>query len=142
MEMDAALDFARTTNQSVFVTLRGDGRPQLSNVVHAVGDDGVIRVSTAATRAKYHNVLRRPWAAAHVTRADFYAYAVLEGAVELSPVAAAPDDAVAEELVELYRALRGEHPDWDEYRAAMVAEQRVVVRLRPERAYGVLPGRA
>ena len=132
MELDKALDFARTQRQSVLITLRRDGKPQLSNVLHSVGDDGVIRVSITADRAKYKNLARQPWAAVHVTRDDFYAYAVLEGDVELSAIAAAPDDAAADELVELYRGLVGEHPDWDEYRRTMVKDRRVVVRLRPD----------
>jgi len=65
---------------------------------------------------------------------------VLEGLADLTPVASAPDDATVEELVALYRSLSGEHPDWDEYRAAMVADQRLVVRITPTRAYGMLPG--
>jgi hypothetical protein len=54
-------------------------------------------------------------------------------------VAATPDDATVEELVDLYRSLQGEHEDWDDYRVAMVAERRVVVRIRPNHAYGALP---
>ncbi|MCU1372734.1 MAG: putative F420-dependent enzyme, partial [Actinomycetia bacterium] len=121
-------------------TIRKDGRPQLSNVLHHVFDDGVIRISITADRAKYHNLKREPWAALHVTREDFFAYAVLEADAELAPVAAAPDDATVEELVELYRGLMGEHDDWDDYRRSMVADRRTVVRLRPTRAYGMLPG--
>jgi PPOX class probable F420-dependent enzyme len=139
MELTTAVDFARTTRQSVLVTLRGNGRPQLSNVLHHVFDDGLIRISVTADRAKYRNLAREPWGALHVTRDDFFAYAVLEGAVELSPVAASPDDATVEELVELYRALLGEHDDWDDYRRTMVTDRRVVVRLRPDRAYGMVP---
>jgi PPOX class probable F420-dependent enzyme len=139
MHLATAIDFTRTTRQSVLVSQRGDGLPQLSNVLHAVGEDGVVRVSTTATRAKYKNIARRPWAALHVTSEDFWAYAVLEGPAELSAVATAPDDEAVDELVALYRSLMGEHPDWDEYRATMVADQRAVVRLRPERAYGMLP---
>ena len=75
----------------------------------------------------------------HVTRDDFYAYAVLEGEVTLTEPAATPDDATVDELVAYYEALRGQHEDWDEYRRAMVDERRVVVRLRPTRAYGMLP---
>ena len=118
-------------------------RPALSNVAHCVSDDHVIRISITAGRAKYHNLLRQPWAALHVTRPDFFGYAVLEGAVELSPVAARPDDDTVGELITYYRALSGEHEDWEAYRAAMVAERRVVVRLKPGRAYGLLslPGR-
>ena len=138
MDLQAAVDFARAQRRSVLVTLRNDGRPQLSNVLHTVGDDGVFRISITADRAKYANLRRRPWAALHATREDFFAYVVLEGDVTLSDVAARPDDAAVDELVELYRAAMGEHPDWDDYRRAMVDERRVVVRFTPTRAYGML----
>ena len=134
MDLDTALRYARATNRSVLTTLRGNGLPQLSNVLHAVGDDGVIRISTTADRAKYTNLRRRPWAAVKVDGEDFWSYAVLEGDVELSAVAADPDDDATDELVELYRRLSGEHPDWDDYRAAMVRDQRVVVRITLTRA--------
>jgi PPOX class probable F420-dependent enzyme len=136
MDVANALEFGREQRRSVLVTLKRDSRPQLSNVLHLIGDDGVIRVSITATRAKYHNLVRTPWAAMHVTSADFWRYAVLECDVELSPIAAAPDDATVEELVDYYRRASGEHDNWDEYRAAMVREQRVIARLRPTRAYG------
>ena len=138
MELSRAIDFARTTRQSVLTTIRSNGRPQLSNVLHRVFDDGLIRISITADRAKYRNLLREPWAALHVTREDFFAYAVLEGDVELTPVATQPDDATVEELIELYRSLTGEHEDWDAYREAMVAERRAVVRFTANRAYGML----
>ncbi len=137
MELDHALDFARTHPRSVLTTIRGNGRPQLSNVMHAVLDDGTIGISITADRAKYHNLVREPWAALHVTQEDFYAYVVIEADVELSPVAAQADDAAVEGLIELYRAMAGEHDDWDDYRRAMVADKRVLVRLRPSRAYGM-----
>lgn len=137
VELSDAMDFARANRWSVLTTIRRNGFPQLSNVAHYVGGDQVIRISVTATRAKYHNLLRRPWAALHVTRPDFFAYAVLEGSVELSPVAASPDDDTVEELITYYRALSGEHEDWDDYRAAMVADRRAVVRLTPSRAYGM-----
>jgi len=138
VELPDALDFARTNRWSVLATIRGNGLPQLSNVAHYVSDDGIIRISVTASRAKYRNLLRRLWAALHVTRPDFFAYAVLEGVVELSPVAAQPDDDTVGELITYYRALSGEHEDWDDYRAAMVIERRAVVRLTPDRAYGML----
>ena len=138
MELNEALDFARNHRQSVLITIRGNGRPQLSNVAHHVFDDGVIRISITADRAKYANLRREPWAALHVTSKDFGAYVVLEGDVDLAPVATRPDDATVEELIDYYRALMGEHPDWDDYRRAMVADRRTVVRLRPNRAYGML----
>lgn len=138
MEISDALAAAAANQQAVLVTLKKDGLPQLSNVSQAVGDDGLIRVSTTATRAKYHNLRRTPWAAVHVNGSSFWEYAVLECEAELTPVAADPADAVVEELVEVFRSLKGEHDDWDDYRRAMVADQRVVVRLRPTRAYGLL----
>ena len=139
MDIEKALQAARNRNQSVLTTIKRDGKPQLSNVLHAVGDDRVIRVSTTADRAKYANLRRTPWAALHVDGENFWSYAVLEGDVELSDVAATPDDATVEELVDLYRSLQGEHDDWDDYRAAMVKDRRVVVRLKPTHAYGMLP---
>jgi PPOX class probable F420-dependent enzyme len=140
MELATAVEFATTHRKSVFVTLRRNGRPQMSNVVHCVGEDGLIRVSITADRAKYQNLLREPWAALHTSRPDFFGYAVLEGDVTLSDVAQAPDDAAVEELITLYRAISGEHPDWDDYRRAMVADRRVVARLKPTYAYGALGG--
>ena len=132
MDLSTALEFARTTTKSVLTTIRADGRPQLSNVLHVVGDDGVIRVSITTARAKYVNLRRTPWAALHVTSDDFWAYAVLEGDVTLSDVATSPDDPAVDELVAHYRAGVGEHPDWDDFRAAMVRDGRVLVRLRPD----------
>lgn len=138
MEISEALGAIRANRHCVLVTLKRDGKPQLSNVVQSLGEDGVIRVSITATRAKYHNLKRTPWAAVHVNGADVWSYAVLECDAELSPVAADPHDATVDELVELYRSISGEHPDWEEYRAGMVADQRVVLRLRPSYAYGAL----
>jgi PPOX class probable F420-dependent enzyme len=138
MDTEKALDAARATHQSVLVTLRKDGRPQLSNVLHYVAGDGVIHVSTTADRAKYANLRRQPWAALHVDGSSFWSYAVLECDVTLTPVATEPDDATVGELVDYYRAISGEHDDWDDYRAAMVRERRVVAHLTPTRAYGAL----
>ncbi|MCW2765951.1 MAG: putative pyridoxine/pyridoxamine 5-phosphate oxidase [Nocardioides sp.] len=138
MEIEQALQAARDRNQSVLTTIKSDGRPQLSNVLHAVGDDGVLRISTTADRAKYANLRRTPWAALHVNGENFWSYAVLEGDTTLSEVAADPHDATVDELVEIYRSVRGEHDDWDDYRATMVTDRRVVVRLTPTHAYGAL----
>ena len=138
MELSKALEAARATNHSVFTTIRSNGLPQLSNVTHHTDADGIIRISTTANRAKYINLTRRPWAALKVDGPSFWSYAVLEGDVELSRIAAVADDQTVEELITLYRSLAGEHPDWDEYRAAMVADRRVVIRLNPNRAYGLL----
>jgi PPOX class probable F420-dependent enzyme len=122
----------------VLTTIRNDTRPQLSNIIYYVDDDGRFQISITATRAKYVNLMRRPWAALHVSAPDFWSYVVLEGDVRLSAVAADPQDDAVNELVELYRHVGGEHPNWDEYRRAMVTEQRVVASLTPTRAYGML----
>ncbi|SFP78062.1 PPOX class probable F420-dependent enzyme [Amycolatopsis arida] len=134
----ALYDLVAGSMIGVLATIRRDGRPQLSNVVHAYDRDaGVIRVSITDTRAKTRNLRRDPRASLHVSGNGGWSYAVAEGTAELTPVATAPDDAVVEELVELYRTLQGEHPDWADYRAAMVREQRLVLRLRVERVYGM-----
>ncbi|MGW5095668.1 PPOX class F420-dependent oxidoreductase [Streptomyces nodosus] len=122
----------------VLVTLKRDGRPQLSNVSHAYDPDRrIIRVSITDDRAKTRNLRRDPRASYHVTSSDRWAYTVAEGTADLSPVAQDPYDDTVEELVRLYRDVLGEHSDWDEYRAAMVRDRRLVLRLRVERAYGI-----
>lgn len=137
MDIDRALAFLADHRNGVLVTLKADGRPQSSNVIfHA--DDARVRVSITAGRAKYRNLLRDPRVSIHVSSDDFWSYAVVEGDAELTPVAAAPDDATVDELVDLYRSMAGEHPDWDDYRRAMVDDGRVVLTLRPTHAYGMV----
>ena len=138
MELEQALAATRATHQSVLTTLRRDGKPQLSNVLHTLEDDGLIRVSTTTDRAKYLNLRREPWAALKVDGESFWSYAVVEADVSFSEVAADPYDEAVDELVEYYRTISGEHSDWDDYRRAMVADRRVVLRLSPTRAYGAL----
>ena len=139
MQIGEALDHLRTQRGGVLITLRRDGRPQSSNISYAVGDDDVVRISVTADRAKTRNMERTPVASLHVNRPDFWAYVVVDADAELSPVAAEPGDATVEELVALYRSVQGEHEDWDDYRRAMVADRRLVVRLRPTHAYGMWP---
>ncbi|MER6348053.1 PPOX class F420-dependent oxidoreductase [Streptomyces sp. NPDC001595] len=138
MTQDALLTLLAEGHDGVLVTLKRDGRPQLSNVNHAYyPDERTIRVSLTDDRAKTRNLRRDPRASYHVTTADRWAYAVAEGTADLSPVAQDPYDETVEELIRLYRDVRGEHPDWDDYRAAMVRDRRLVLRLRVERAYGI-----
>ncbi|WP_234538392.1 PPOX class F420-dependent oxidoreductase [Streptomyces shenzhenensis] len=138
MTEDALLELLAEGHDGVLVTLKSDGRPQLSNVNHAYyPDERAVRVSLTDGRAKTRNLRRDPRASYHVTSPDRWAYTVAEGTADLSPVAADPYDATVEELVRLYRDVRGEHPDWDDYRAAMVRDRRLVLRLRVERAYGI-----
>ncbi len=137
MELKSALDFIRTRQNGVLVTLKRDGRPQLSNITYALGADGLVRVSITADRAKFVNLRRDPRASLYVSKEDFWGYVVIDADVELTPAAADVNDATVEELIVLYRDAAGEHPDWDEYRAAMVSDRRVVVRLHPVHAYGM-----
>ncbi|MCF6524821.1 PPOX class F420-dependent oxidoreductase [Streptomyces sp. JJ36] len=134
---DALLALLADTDRGVLATLKRDGRPQLSNVNHTY-DPGrrLLRVSVTAGRAKTRNLLRDPRASYHVTTPDGWAWTVAEGDAELTPVAEDPYDAVVEELIEVYRAVQGEHPDWSDYRAAMVADRRMVLRVWVRRAYG------
>ena len=139
MELADALAFAAARHQGVLVTRRRDGRPQLSNILYATDDAGTVRISVTETRAKTKNLRQDPAASLYVPGDSFWAYVVLDGTAELSATTTAPDDDAAEELVALYRAVRGEaHPDWAEYRAAMVQERRLVVRLHPTHAYGMV----
>jgi len=139
MDLDTALAYARTHPRAVLITLKVGGRPQSSNVLQWTDAEGVVHVSVTDTRAKVRNLRRDPRVSIHVTADDFWSYAVLEGDAELTAVAADPGDATVDELVAYYRALNGEHPDWDDYRAAMVADQRLVLRLRPSHVYGMTP---
>jgi PPOX class probable F420-dependent enzyme len=138
MELAAALDFIRDQRQGILITLKSDGRPQSSNIAYSLGDDGIIRISITDSRAKTANMRRDPRVSLHVNRSDFYAYAVIEADAELTPVSTTVDDATVDELVEYYRSVAGEHPDWDEYRRAMVDDGRLLLKLTPARAYGMV----
>jgi len=135
---DRLLALLAGSHSGVLTTLKRDGRPQLSNVGYTYDPERrLIRVSVTAGRAKTNNLARDPKASFYVTAGDFRSYVVAEGTAELTPVAGDPGDATVEELIEVYRAIGGEHPDWDEYRAAMVADKRQVVRLPVDRVYGM-----
>ena len=137
MDLTAALDFARDRKQGTLATIRSNGRPQLSNIMFVAGEGDRLVISVTDTRAKTANLRRDPRASLYVVGDNFYQWVVIEAAAELSPVAADPHDATVDALVAYYRAGVGEHPDWEEYRAAMVADRRLVLTLRPERAYGM-----
>ncbi len=139
-DLDHYLSLLEERRRGALVTLKADGRPQLSNVdVEYLAQSRTIRFSTTADRAKVHNLRRDPRISLHVTTPDGGAYAVYEGVAELSAVSAERDDEVVEELIELFRGVQGEHPDWDDYRRAMVEDRRLVIRFRIDRAYGWIP---
>ncbi|HEY5023445.1 MAG TPA: PPOX class F420-dependent oxidoreductase [Acidimicrobiales bacterium] len=129
MDITTALDFIALNHRAVLATTRADGNPQLSLVAAGVEDDTVV-VSTRETAIKTKNLRRRPRASLIVFTDNFYGNSVqVEGPVEVVSLPEAMDG-----LVAYYRQISGEHPDWDDYRAAMVREQRVLVRITVERA--------
>jgi PPOX class probable F420-dependent enzyme len=138
MELTEALDFVRARNSGVLTTLRANGRPQLSNILYVPGDGDTFRISITDSRAKTANIRRDPRVSLYVPGDNFWQYVVIEATGELTPVAADPHDDTVELLVAYYKAGNGEHPDWDEYRATMVADGRLILTVRPERAYGLV----
>jgi PPOX class probable F420-dependent enzyme len=141
MTLDRSLlGLAARRDLGVLATIKRDGRPQMSNVNFFFNPDSLqAKVSVVDGRAKVANVRREPRVSMLVASDDGWSYAVLEGTVELSAVAAAPDDATVDELVEVYRCIRGEeHPDWEEYRRVMVDDRRLVLRLAVEHVYGLI----
>jgi PPOX class probable F420-dependent enzyme len=125
----------------VLATIKRDGRPQLSNVSYYFDQRAVaIEVSITEPRAKTRNLRRDPRASILVTSDDGWSYAVAEGTAELSAPAADPHDDTVEGLIALYRNIAGEHPDWDDYRRAMVTDRRVLMRLPISHLYGMPPG--
>ncbi|OBF57020.1 PPOX class F420-dependent enzyme [Mycobacterium sp. 852002-53434_SCH5985345] len=125
----------------VLATIKRDGRPQLSNVsYHFDPRDLAVRVSITEPRAKTRNLRRDPRASILVDADDGWSYAVAEGTATLTPPAAAPGDDTVEALIALYRNIAGEHPDWDEFREAMVTDRRVLLTLPISHVYGMPPG--
>ena len=125
----------------VLATIKRDGRPQLSNVsYHFDARTTAIQVSITEPRAKTRNLRRDPRASILVSSDDGWSYAVAEGTAQLTPPASAPDDDTVEALIALYRNIAGEHPDWEDYRQAMVTDRRVVLTLPISHLYGMPPG--
>ncbi len=135
MEMTHGLGFAAARSKGTLVTIRRDGRPQVSNVLYVIDDD-VVTMSLTDDRAKTRNLRADPRACLHVTDESFWQYVVLDGMVDLSPAAEDPADETVERLVAYYRRLSGEHADWDDYRAAMVSERRLIASLTVTSVYG------
>jgi len=130
MDLDRARDFVRSHHRAILATTRDDGTPQMSPVLVAVDDDGRIVVSSREPAMKTRNLRRRPQAWVCVISDGFYGdWVQVEGDVEIVELPTAMDG-----LVGYYRQISCEHPDWDDYRAAMVRDQRVLIRIDPRRA--------
>ena len=129
MELSVGLDYVRANTRAVLHTYRRDGRPQLSPVTVAVDGEDKVVISSRETAIKVHNLRRDPRASLCVFPDRWLGrWVQLDGTTEILSL---PD--ALEPLVEYYRGLRGEHPDWDDYRRAMVADQRLLIRMTLER---------
>ena len=130
MDLDAARHFVRNNHRAVFTTRRANGDPQLSPVVCTVDIGGRVAVSTRETALKVKNIRRDPRVSLCVLNDRFFGdWIQVDGIAEVVSLPEAMDL-----LVEYYRSLAGEHPDWDEYRGAMERERRVLVRVELQRA--------
>jgi PPOX class probable F420-dependent enzyme len=130
MDLDQAREFLHDNHHAVLATYRRDGRPQLSPVTVVVDAGGNVVVSSRETAVKTKNVRRDPRVSLCVVNDRFYGeWVQVDGTATVVSLPEAMDA-----LVDYYRRAAGEHPDWDEYRAAMEREQRVVLRVAIERA--------
>jgi PPOX class probable F420-dependent enzyme len=130
MDIDEALEYVRTHHHAVLATLKMDGSPQLSPVTTGVDAAGRVIISTRQTAYKVKHLRRDPrvWLCAFPD--DFYGrWVQLEGTAEILDLPEAMDG-----LITYYRDISGEHPDWDDYRAAMEREQRVLLRITVSKA--------
>jgi PPOX class probable F420-dependent enzyme len=130
MDVAQALAVVEQQHRAVLATMRADRTPQMSPVLVGVDDDGRLLVSTRQAAIKTHNVRRDPRVWLCVLPDEFFGrWVQIEGTAEIVEL---PD--AMELLVDYYRRTAGEHPAWDDYRAAMVVEQRVILRITPNRA--------
>ncbi|MGD8149685.1 PPOX class F420-dependent oxidoreductase [Ornithinimicrobium sp. Y1694] len=128
VDLEGLLDFIRPRHQLLLITTRKDGRPQASPVSGGVDAEGRIVISTYPERAKTHNARRDPQVSVVVLSDEFNgAWVQVDGTCEVLDV---PDS--VEPLVDYYRAIAGEHPDWDEYREAMIAQGKSLLRITPQ----------
>ena len=129
MELSVGLDYVRANTRAVLHTFRRDGRPQLSPVTVAVDGEDTVVISSRETAIKVHNLRRDPRASLCVFPDKWLGrWVQLDGTARIQSLPEA-----LEPLVDYYRGLRGEHPDWDDYRRAMVADQRLLIRITVER---------
>jgi PPOX class probable F420-dependent enzyme len=130
MDIDHARDFVAANHRGILLTYRSDGGPQMSPTVAGIDPDGYVVVSSRETAYKVKNLMRDPRASLCMFTDGFYGeWLQIDGEAEIVSLPEA-----MEPLVEYYRQLSGEHPDWDEYRAAMREERRVLIRISPRRA--------
>ncbi|MBO0824968.1 MAG: PPOX class F420-dependent oxidoreductase [Actinobacteria bacterium] len=130
MDIRRATSFISSNPRAVLATTRADGRPQLSPIVAAVDDDGRVLISTRETAVKAKNLARDPRASLCVLNDRFFGeWVQAEGHAELIHLPEA-----LPLLEDYYRRISGEHPDWEDYRAAMRRDKRLIVRITIDRA--------
>jgi PPOX class probable F420-dependent enzyme len=129
MDLDEARAFLREHHRGILATARTDGRPQMSPISVGVDGEGRAVISTREDAYKVRNVRRDPAVSVCVTSDDFWKWIQIDGT---ATVVTLPE--AMEPLVEYYRAVAGEHPDWDDYRRAMEEQRRVILRIDIERA--------
>lgn len=130
MDIGEARTFLKTNHRAVLTTYRRGGRLQMSPVIVGIDEAGAVIMSTRETAYKTHNMRRDPRVSLCVFVDNFFgAWIQIDGTAEIMSLPEA-----LEPLVAYYRAVVGEHPDWEDYRAAMAREQRVLVRIEIERA--------
>ena len=137
MDLSTGLDWAAQHKNGVLITIRADGRPQSSDIVYAY-DDGTFLISITDDRAKTKNMRRDPRVVLHITDVAAWSYLAFDGTAELSPVTTEPGDAASDLLVKLYELVSGPHPDWDEYRQAMVDQGRLIATVTPKSVVGYI----
>ncbi|HET8619322.1 MAG TPA: PPOX class F420-dependent oxidoreductase [Acidimicrobiales bacterium] len=136
MDAAEALDFLRANHRAVMATTKADGSTQMSPITVGVDRDGRVVVSSRETAYKVRHLRALPYAAVCAFSDQFFGpWVQVEGPVE---VVSLPE--AMEPLVDYYRDISGEHPDWDDYRAAMERDQRVILRMTVERAGPTVSG--
>jgi PPOX class probable F420-dependent enzyme len=129
VDLDGLLEFVRPRHKMTLMTLRADGRPQVSPVTGGVDADGRLVISTYPQRAKAANLRRRPDATVLVHSDDWDGpYVQVDGTGEVLDM---PSREAEDALVEYFRCISGEHPDWEEYRAAMRRQGKSLLRITP-----------
>ena len=137
MEISEAVGFVRRNHRGVLAVTRADGKPQMSPVTASVDKDGLVVVSSRETAYKVRSLRARPYAAYCGFADQFFGqpWVQIEGPARIISLPEAMD-----QLVDYYRSVSGEHPDWDDYRAAMERDQRVVIAITPERVGPTVQG--
>lgn len=138
MNLSTAIGWAAARKHAALITIRKDGRPQSSDIVYAI-DGNSFLISLTDDRAKTRNLRRDPRAVLHLSDPASWSYLSFDGTVELSAVTTSATDQTSDALVAYYEAVAGKaHPDWTEYRQAMIDDKRLIANFTPTSVVGQL----